>query len=250
MSTIARLIFRFDFKQVCTPYVDSPGTAMDILHNAGDDIWESVGEDASKRIISGSFSRSNEIFRQIYFDPANINGSIEFISGGISSDKLARDNSFMEMDRLVAEFIRTFRVSEVARVGIRFFMVDRAETGEHNMLGKFNASLSENLARGTTETLGEINDVAAVFEGQGADEISYRATFGPLVQRDTEKHLAPKGTIDDPDKFINMGFNTLCDLDLYENDISFREFTLASWSKTKLSKADNFVEMLVSTIRE
>ena len=63
----------------------------------------------------------NQLFREITFDPKNVNGTIEFLLGSATLDGLMKDSTFDELDRLSNDYLKTFGVSELRRAGIRFF---------------------------------------------------------------------------------------------------------------------------------
>lgn len=241
---LARMIFRLDFRKVCTKYVNEPGTAISILESSEDKFWDELAENPQKRVLTAKFHAKNSLYREINFDPSNINGSIEFLIGGTALEDLLKNSTFAELDRLSNEYLKIFDVSELRRAGIRFFLLENVPVAEGGMLGRFCSYFPDNIKDRAFAELGDITDTSVLFEGQGEDEILYRVQFGPHFKADSEKLLFPKGVMDNPSLFADEGFNLLCDIDLYENELSFREFTLASWSKTKVAKAAAFMQAL------
>lgn len=246
MTKLARLIFRLDF-EVCTKLMNEPGTAFGILKSS-DDFWDTIGENQVSRVLSAKFHKKNEIFREINFDPQMLNGSIEFLDGGIDIDGLAKNSTFVEFNRLSAELLKTFDISNISRAGIRFYLVDRVPVDEGEVLKAFSNNISGPISSIMEKTLGMITDMSTIVEGQGQDEILYRVLVGPLFKQNLKNPLFQKGEIENKNMFIDEGLNMLCDIDLYEKNLSFREFTLAGWSKTKVSKAISFMKALAPEI--
>lgn len=249
MTKVARLIYRLDFKKMSSAFVDSPGTAIDILDSSEDDFWDSIGENPSKRSLVAKFHSQGEIYREFNIDPMNINGVIEY-TNGIDIETIRKDGTFLELSRLTDRYLKVFEVSEVARAGIRFFVLEKSPVPEGSMFNKFRGACAAPITAAATEHLGECNDSSILFEGKGADEIYYRTQFGVHIEDDSERMLFPKGGTDSPDLFVKENFNVICDIDLFEKDVSFKEFTLSGWSKTKIDKADKFAKSLADALAQ
>lgn len=247
MTKISRLIFRLDFKKMSTGYVNAPGTAIDILDSAPEDFWDNIGESPSNRSLNAKFHSQGEIYREVNIDPHNINGIIEYPMG-VDLDMLRKNNTFVEMARLVDRFIKTFEADKLVRAGIRFYVLGKAAVPEGEMKAKFANAFAPPVNEAVSGALGHVEDSSMLFVGQGDDEIHFRAQFGPHIKDDAARILFPKGGTDDDEFFIKEGFNFLCDIDLYEKDLSFKEFSLSGWSKTKVNKAIALAEAISAAI--
>src|SRR3546814_10740112 len=84
MAKLARVIFRLDFKKTCTSLLNAPGTAFEVLESVEDDFWDKVSETVQKHVFTATYHVQDNIHRQLSVDPQNINGAIEYLSGGIN----------------------------------------------------------------------------------------------------------------------------------------------------------------------
>ena len=241
MHLLTRFIFRFDFK-MCPKFINGPGTAFSILQSSKEGFWEKFSESPTHRLITANFSSSDQ-YREITIDPMNINGNVEYMAG-IDFAALEKDASFQELDKLSNALLKEYEITQLKRAGIRFFLVGQSPVAEGEKLKKLTDNLSETLRESVTSQLGDITDLGVLIEGQGKDAICYRATFGIHFAEDIEKFLYHKRRPKNIDQFVEKGFNFSCDLDFYEKDLSFAEFTLSKWSKTKIRKAKSFVDKM------
>lgn len=248
MTKLVRLIFRLDFKEICTSFMNEPGTAFGIFQSSQDDFWQNFSENTQLRTINARYDEKNITYRELNIDTKNINGTIENYSGGIELNDLLKGSVFTEMNRLVNKLTEELGILDLKRAGIRFFLVDTVPIAKGQTLERFNKIFSASVLAGVREQLGDITDIAAVFEGTDRDEISYKIRFGPLFESDTSKSLFSKGQPEDPRLLVKQGFNLLADIDLYEKDISFREFTLGGWARTKVRKASSFIDALKARV--
>src|SRR3546814_728580 len=247
MAKLARVIFRLDFKKTCTSLLNAPGTAFEVLESVEDDFWDKVSETVQKHVFTATYHVQDNIHRQLSVDPQNINGAIEYLSGGINLKDFQNDRCFAELDRLTIKLLEKFNAFELRRAGIRFLLVDTVPEGTSGVLSKLCAQYPTKIVEKIRKELGEVDDLAGLFQGKGKDEIHYILRFGPLFDKDTDK-LFSDGRVSDVKLFTDQGFNIMCDIDLYERDISFREFTLSKWSRTKIRKAEAFLAQLSRSI--
>ncbi len=241
MAKLVRFIYRFDFSEVCSRYLNCPGTAYEILNSVEEKFWDTVSDNVQNRALSAVYKSENKVYRELNFLPFNVNGSVEFLSGGIDIDDLRKDPSFVAISKLTNDFCHKFEVHGLARAGIRLFLVESAAGDQETFLGRSKRIVRDDVIVAVNDNLGELTDIAFSLEGKGEDQIFYRVSFGPLVEEDTDKYLFPKGKPEKKDLFIESGYNFMSDMDFYEKDFSIQEFTLEKWARTKVGKASIFM---------
>ncbi len=247
MSKLVRMIFRFDFEKTCYRYLNEPGTALRILSSGEDGFWQNFGENPRLHGLSGNYSEDDVIYREIYIDPTNVNGTIEFLDGNETIDDVLKDPVLSKIDAITSELFREFEIDGIKRGGARFYVVSKNASPAGDTLNTFARNYQENLLDLIESHLGKVTDASIVVEGCGEDEIFYRAQFGPLTIPDHGRHLFIKGKAGDADMFLNQGYDSLFDVDLFETEFSFKGFTFLRWLKTKLIKARKLIDALNSS---
>jgi hypothetical protein len=228
--------------------MNEPGSAFAILRSAKVDGWNKIGEDTANHSFHAHHQAINELYCELNFSHANINGSVEFLGEDVTLDDIARNNTFQMFNDACQEFLSKFNTYELSRAGIRFFIINKINCSVEGAVSTFNTMFLGNALSLFENTLGKISDNAICIEGQADDEILYRVNFGPLNRNDTILRLSPSGSLAETDFFIKRGYNSICDIDLYENNLLFKGFNLIKWAKTKISKASTFMTSLSSSV--
>lgn len=239
---ILKVVFRIDFKSVCTEFLDRRGTALAILQSDDKDFWDQVGETSNGRALTAKKRIADEEYRELTFSPNNLGGSIEFIGAGINPNDLHGAPNFTQITEIADIFLKKFEVTEIARAGIRFFVASTTATEKKDSIPFLQESLSRPIVESVYESLGEITDFAVTFVGEGDDDLSYRLNYGPLVEDDWDKFF-PSGSSEDLEKFFDLKYNSVYDVDLFERDFSAKHLpSLRNWSRTKIGKTVKMIE--------
>ena len=231
MASLARLIFRLDFPY-SYEFLDRQGTAIRIMQTGRGDIWDTVGEDPTRHSIIGE-KRTEHSFYNLAFEPTTINGVWEDASG-LEVSRIIENEIFRLYDDKVREFTKEFNIISVARAGIRLYCADLVGWGSANVT-RFSQLVRGSLSTSIQSTLGTVEDIGIHFVGLSDDGIRYNLNRGPLAEADIIKFYSR--FILTPEQRASFLKNDLAaDIDLFETNISFREHSLARWSRTKLEK--------------
>jgi len=234
-AQIIKVIWRLDFN-VSYTYLDKRGSALNALSNTVPNFWEIVGDGTVHLSYVGSTTK-NDINRTISLEPTSLNGDIEWLAG-TALDRFLSDESFRGIDRIVRELLKVCEIRSLGRAGLRLFCVSRFADGKRER-ERTLVLLDKNIKTVANESLGPINDVGFILEGNTADRIGYKVTFGPFDQKNVLMSLRAKPSADNL-KLLNEA-DLFFDVDLFESNFSFAEHSLFRWSQTKVERAIDFI---------
>jgi hypothetical protein len=238
MAQIVKLIWRLDYP-VSYAYLDSRGTALNILSNTVENFWDVLGDGQANMSFLARTNKDDR-FRTLSIEPTIISGAIEWGSG-IELDRALQDASFRGVDRIVRELLKLFEVKALLRAGVRVMCTEKFADGRRPSRERFLNLIDGELRKKAEVAVGPIQDLGIIFEGQSIDHVSYRATFGPYDKKNVEQILEKKPS---DTEYEMLGASDLFfDIDLFETNFSFAEHSLFRWATTKVAKAVDFIAM-------
>lgn len=237
MQRVLKIIWRLDFP-ASYAYIDKRGSALRLLTQTVEDFWDEAGEGAEHMSFVGRSTKGGGL-RTLSIAPTNMNGALEW-PDSIELDRVTEHEGFRGSNSIVKELLKLFEIKKVVRAGIRCFCLTNFSDGKRDAHTRFTKHLGEANVSSARATLGGINDLALILEGQTDDKINYRAQFGPYENKNAIAVLEKKP---DEKQLELLSTNDLFfDIDLYEKDISFFELNLYRWAQTKIAKADGFIK--------
>jgi hypothetical protein len=244
MAHIARVIVRFDYDRFSSAFLNARGTALNILDDVPRDWWGNIGLSQDSVAAHAKKSIPDQLYREVSIDILSVNGSIEYISHPLNEENIVINEDFVSSCRIMQRTIETYEEWSIKRAGIRLFYVTSIREGEENLVQCFKGRLKNQFLNVFESSIGDINDLAYTFEGAGADEVSYRVAMGPLMEKNVKQVLVPRGQITDTASYMDKGYNTIVDVDLYENNISFKGLDVDKWCKLKIEKSKQLMDKL------
>ena len=235
MAQIIRMIWRLDY-EVSYAYLDKRGAALNAMSNTVEKFWESLGDGTVHSSYVGNTTKEGSS-RFISLEPNSLNGDIEW-TAGTELKSVLRDPSFRGTNSVVNELLKVCDIRSVVRAGLRLFCISKFADGKRGR-DRIITQLDDHVRSLASASLGPIDDVGFILEGTTADNIGYRANFGPYAEKNVLMSLRNKPN---SDNLKVMGEADLFfDIDLFETNFSFSEHSLFRWAETKVAKGINFI---------
>ena len=238
MARLARIIWRLDF-DFSWSYVDSMGSMLRAVVETVPKFWDEAHDGQLIRTY-GARRKAEDLVCDITIAPQSFYGTVAWPLGtelGVSLNT----ESFAGLDRIVHELLALSEVNVLRRAGIRFGGVEKRHSRFSVKGTPFGNYVPDNVLAVVTKDYGEVNDVAFILQGKTKDGISYRTQAGPYAEANVRQHI-PDITAEQLRAF--EGHEMFFDIDLWENDISFREHSLFRWGTTKVESAMTFIKLL------
>jgi hypothetical protein len=235
--------FRMDFAPNFD-LVDGPGRLMKLLTQTYPKLWQSVHEVRDERRVGASFSDQKSEYvshREIWTDPTTITFVIEDAAGiELNAGVATTIGKITEiLDRLADDF----KIQDLKRAGFRVMTLSNVAGSPNAVCGRIRGLISESITN-LVEKSGSIDDLGITFEG-GIDSIRYRAQFGPYFNIKEHKKFFPK--IETPSRRM-VEADLICDLDLFEHDLSFKGRKPSNWLRLQMSSAEKYCSRISKLI--
>ena len=244
MARIIRLVWRLDF-EFSWQYLDNMGSMLKTLNETIPKFWNELHDGQVVRTY-GATRTSDDLRCEMTIEPQSFNGTIAWPLGTELERALASE-TFSGLDKILRELLRLAEVSKMNRAGIRFIGVDKRHSKVPAKGQPLDTYVPAKLLDALSKEFGPVNDVAAVIQGQTKDELNYKAQFGPLADDNIRANI-PAISKDDLRSYDE--YEIFFDIDVYENNISFREHSLARWGKTKVESATVFLNIIKDMEKE
>lgn len=236
-----KLIFRLDFP-ISYDLFDSSGKIIRILNEQFPGYWAQVGETRDARRVTGN-TRDDDAgtIRLINVEPTAIHGSLEDRSG-ISFKEISECEYMEKCDATVTEVLRTFKVTDLTRLGLRLFCTDTYGDRFENPLRKFLNFTDREKTSEFEDEIGTLSDASFTFEGTSEDDVLFRISFGPGEKTDLQK-VFNEIRVDELEESTHLSHHLIADIDMYERDFSFAGNSLKRWARSKWRLAENFLDL-------
>lgn len=236
-----RVIYRLDYPfndKMC----DQPGKVIRTIMDGGGERYSEVQDSPLKRMASVE-GTTNEGGRRwkLQVAPLYIVLSMEWGEGLVLNELLSVPE-FKDALDVIDQLKRVFDVDQIDRAGLRSFLFENIQ--DVNTLKVFTKQFDEGLITKVKGSLGDINDIALVCEGEGGDSTIYRLSLGPYFEREYSKYLE---LVSPTEGFES--YNVICDCDLSQKNFRSRGHTSSAWIKTLLPRMKKFERDIGETLR-
>jgi len=239
---VCKVIFRLDFK-LHFGIIDSPGKIFEIFWdtlNLGNRPNSQLSKSPVHRIISVQ-TRDGERGPVASFNasPSTFDGALEKIEG-IELLNLLETEPLLSLVRLAGRLCENFNIDIISRSGFRLIYLGKVGDSFQDALASFNGFFKPNYITSVEEKLGRISDVGIIWEGADESGVKYRCHSGPYRSQE-----APRYFTSIIDKIsTSSDFDTICDLDLYEQNFSISKRTISNLYRPIVLKANKFIKDL------
>lgn len=240
MAALFRLVWRFDF-DVSSAFLDKRGTAFKLLTQETGEFWSRSGFHTNIRDSFFADRLSPNGVRNIVVEPNSISGVFEWYDG-MDPAKLLQTEEFKTVDRLLKGLMKHCEITKLNRGGIRLFAVTGPKEENADRLQKSLAVLNGGAREFFITSLNNVTDIAFILEGEMADALKYRLQFGPTEEKNIR--VSVQNASDSTDFSALLKYRFIADFDLYETNFSFVEHSFFRWARTKLDKANDFLNDL------
>ncbi len=240
MRKIVKLIFRLDF-DVNFRVMDQPGKAFECLLSPPEGFWNNIGESVEGRAIRASYSE-RFLYRNATIDPSTINGVFEILPG-VDFEDISENITFNGYSKMVSEFCSVFNIDKINRAGLRIMLFENYGEKFSNPIEKFRGIFNPSFLKSFNSSIGDIKDSGIIFNGVTKDSLNFKINFGGFHNTDIMRFTNTIGNNMDKETFETVSKNHLsADIDLSENDFSFKGLTLKKWAKDKWPVINKFME--------
>ncbi len=235
MARVIKLLWRLDYN-VAFGLLDKRGIVLRTLLTEVESYWQHAGTGPLPDSLVASYIGESEA-RNISVELNSCNGSIEWPLGQ-DLDRVLSADSFRQLSKILGKILNLCDINAVARAGLRLILVERIApdaTGRE----AFSRETSNFYVRSVENSIGRVTDIGIVLEGQHEDGVGYKLQFGPTAKKNIAQNLT---TPHDDEATGLLSHELFFDIDLYENNFSFREHTLHKWAITKVDKISELMK--------
>ncbi|QDI79218.1 hypothetical protein E8E01_01640 [Methylorubrum populi] len=237
MTKIIRLIWRFDFDPNWQ-FLDRRGSTLRILHETVPAFFTRIGDGSIVDSFAAEHTESDSS-RKFSTEVASINGSFEWYKG-IDIDKLLISKSFRDCDKLFTALSNLYDLNIIRRAGLRTIGVSTNIKRVCNR--SFDGWVHPDISNEITSHFGAPRDVGIVIDGQGDDQLYYRANIGPIAIKNIEMNIPSASELQA--KQLHDDYLHFFDIDLFEINFKMSNRSLYRWASTKIDKIEGFLPLL------
>lgn len=248
--SVCKIVFRADYATTCYDILDKQGRVLYLLDQIEQESWTEFREamqDQQKIAIFRSEKHPNDEYRMLSISPTFVTLSFE-LAEGISLDKLYLNTTYTRLFKVIGSLLAEFKINKFRRCGIRFYYINQIGNENDTLYESFSKLIDQNLKQSIESNLGNIKDYRITLDGSHNDETKYMMSIGPYKTDEAYKffeHIA--SAVVETQRQANF----ICDLDIYEHDIStVHHKEIVHWTKPLISKAEKSIKMLEKQILE
>ena len=237
-----RVIFRLDFMPNFD-IIETPAKTMRIIMEKYDSFLPDLGEDIVQRSITAKYeAASGDYIRSITVTPTAITGLID-TSKGIKRSGVLTDTDLAKLIKIANELRSSYHINNLVRTGLRFYYFSKIAAQEGSVNNAFQRLFDHKFIKSLHATLGTVNDLAFVLDGEHEDKILYHLRSGPYFKGELSRK---KYLTINPDKFDeNNDVDLILDVDMYENNHTLNEtVSFAKWCDPLVKRANKLIEEL------
>lgn len=247
---ICKIILRLDFARPCFPIMDKAGYLFaklgELSDTKGDStkkFFDNLKENHKDRLIWGERARGEDSeFASLQVAPTYTVCVLE-TSQGFELRSFEREELVQKMLRLMHEFLTEFRVTQLARCGIRFIYLGQFQTAD--TVSSFGQQIAPNFRKAIDSSIGAPSDFGIVVDGKSAANVNYQLKIGPYSAIEAEKYFDQVG------KAVGRRSddNLIVDLDMFEEATTLH-VNPSKWAVPLLSNAGKLIDDLKKVIAQ